>query len=140
MLHFKKYIDLTFIEHAKLVWKITAQKKRGFQSSSKMFSLYCFLQSTCFRESDLVNIIVVLGKVDLDIRLDEVRQVVPVFPVVRREDDGGNSGPFGGDYLLLDPTHRQHLSTNSVHLYSIKPVLYSLCPSGSAPLSWQGLS
>ena len=45
---------------------------------------------------------------DVHVCLDEVRQVVPVLPVVSREDDSPNSRPLGCDHFLLDSSHRQN--------------------------------
>ena len=36
---------------------------------------------------------------DVDVVLDDLREVVVVLPVVVREDNGGDASSFGGDHL-----------------------------------------
>ena len=45
---------------------------------------------------------------NVHVGLDEVREVVPVLPVVCREDDRPHAGPLGCDDFLLDAAHREN--------------------------------
>ena len=65
------------------------------------------------RKCNCEDVLVRLGEVDVDVVLDDLRQIVVVLPVVSRQHHRVHAGPLGGDHLLLDAAHRQNFASQT---------------------------